>query len=143
MEYLPGSSCGKCGDAARYHWKTKVSKKDIDKAFSRLVGSPIRRMSVVERTASGRTRRIKLEGDRRSTTISGSDLRRLLGWSVVWSSLIDKLDFSASGLVVEGRGSGHGVGLCQWGARGMAVEGASWQRILDRYYPGARALPLY
>ena len=36
-----------------------------------------------------------------------------------------------------GHGYGHGVGLCQWGARGMANDGKSWQEILLHYYPGA------
>ena len=57
--------------------------------------------------------------------------------------MIDKFEFTNAGLVVEGRGSGHGVGLCQWGARGWAEAGATWQEILQRYYPGAAAVRLY
>ena len=38
---------------------------------------------------------------------------------------------------LQGRGYGHGVGLCQWGARGMARAGHTWQEILQHYYPGA------
>lgn len=41
-------------------------------------------------------------------------------------------------LEVTGWGYGHGVGLCQYGAKGMADTGADWERILQRYYPGAR-----
>ena len=40
-------------------------------------------------------------------------------------------------LVVHGRGYGHGVGLCQYGAAGFAARGASYRAILERYYPGA------
>ena len=36
-----------------------------------------------------------------------------------------------------GRGYGHGVGLCQWGAKGMAEQGHAARRILEFYYPGA------
>ena len=36
----------------------------------------------------------------------------------------------------SGRGWGHGVGLCQWGAHGMAKAGKSWREILNHYYPG-------
>ncbi|MBM4279828.1 MAG: SpoIID/LytB domain-containing protein [Deltaproteobacteria bacterium] len=143
MDYLPGSSCERCSDAARYRWRTRVARKTIDKAFARVLGGPVKSMKIVERTATGRTRRIRLEGHKRATTISGSDLRRLLGWSVVWSTMIDKFEWSAAGLVVEGRGSGHGVGLCQWGARGWAEAGASWQEILARYYPGAALVRLF
>jgi stage II sporulation protein D len=143
MDYLPGSDCHRCNDAARFRWKSKVPKKSIDRAFSRLVGGSVKSMKIVDRTATGRARRIKLEGTKRGTTISGSDLRRLLGWSVVWSTMIEKFEFNSSGLLVEGRGSGHGVGLCQWGARGWAEAGASWTEILERYYPGSRVIRLY
>jgi stage II sporulation protein D len=37
----------------------------------------------------------------------------------------------------QGKGHGHGVGLCQWGARGMALAGKSALEILHHYYPGA------
>lgn len=40
-------------------------------------------------------------------------------------------------LVLHGRGYGHGVGLCQYGAAGFAARGASYAAILERYYPGA------
>ena len=36
-----------------------------------------------------------------------------------------------------GKGYGHGVGLCQWGAREMAAQGKSYRQILDHYFPGA------
>jgi stage II sporulation protein D len=143
MEYLPGSSCNRCKDAARFRWRARIARRSVDKAFARLVGGGIKNMTVVERTSGGRTRRIRLEGPKRSTTISGSDLRRLLGWSVVWSTMIDKFEWGPAGLVVEGRGSGHGVGLCQWGARGWAEAGSSWQEILARYYPGATPTKLF
>ncbi|HEY4222307.1 MAG TPA: stage II sporulation protein SpoIID, partial [Myxococcota bacterium] len=44
---------------------------------------------------------------------------------------------------VEGRGSGHGVGMCQWGARGMAAAGKKYTDILARYYPGAPLVRVY
>jgi len=44
---------------------------------------------------------------------------------------------SGGRFVFEGRGYGHGVGFCQWGARGLAADGRSWQEVLLYYYPGA------
>ncbi|MFQ3585966.1 MAG: hypothetical protein SNJ85_13800, partial [Cyanobacteriota bacterium] len=38
------------------------------------------------------------------------------------------------------RGAGHGVGLCQWGARGLAQQGFSTQQILDHYFPGTQVI---
>jgi stage II sporulation protein D len=38
--------------------------------------------------------------------------------------------------IFYGRGWGHGLGMCQTGAYGMALEGATYQQILEHYYPG-------
>ena len=46
-------------------------------------------------------------------------------------------------LVFEGSGSGHGVGLCQWCARGRAVRGEPAERILGHFYPGTAIEKLY
>ena len=43
----------------------------------------------------------------------------------------------------HGSGYGHGVGMCQWGARGMALDGTSYRDILAHYYPGAEIRKLY
>ena len=59
---------------------------------------------------------------------------RRLGWDAVPSN-----NFTAHsdshGVVLEGRGEGHGIGLCQAGARAMAKSGGSFREILDHYYP--------
>jgi stage II sporulation protein D len=39
-------------------------------------------------------------------------------------------------LVLRGRGNGHGVGMCQWGAIGRARAGFDFRAILRAYYPG-------
>jgi stage II sporulation protein D len=40
-----------------------------------------------------------------------------------------------NGWVFTGKGYGHGVGMCQWGANGMAKNGKTYREILARYYP--------
>jgi stage II sporulation protein D len=45
---------------------------------------------------------------------------------------------AATVVVVTGHGWGHGVGMSQWGARGYALHGWDWQRIVAHYYPGTR-----
>lgn len=44
-------------------------------------------------------------------------------------------------LEVQGRGYGHGVGMSQWGARGLAEQGADFRRILEHYYRGVTIRP--
>ncbi|HYM75339.1 MAG TPA: SpoIID/LytB domain-containing protein [Candidatus Dormibacteraeota bacterium] len=68
------------------------------------------------------------------------NIDRRLGWNTVPSN-----DFSATKdgdqIVVEGTGRGHGMGLCQSGAKAMAEQGASFRDILSHYYPNTTVVP--
>ena len=59
---------------------------------------------------------------------------RKLGWSAVPSNSYE-LRREGERVIIEGGGHGHGVGLCQRGASGMAAVGADFQTILEHYYP--------
>lgn len=61
-------------------------------------------------------------------------LNREQGWSALPSNQY-QIQASSNGVVLSGRGQGHGIGLCQYGAAGMAAEGASFDEILRHYYP--------
>ena len=69
-------------------------------------------------------------------------VNRRLGWSAVPSNnfKIRKQDPSGAAVFLEGRGEGHGIGLCQTGAKSMAEEGASFQEILNHYYPNTAVI---
>ena len=54
-----------------------------------------------------------------------------------WRAIGNPLDFHLSGFLFRGRGSGHGLGMSQWGARGRAAAGQSYRTILAAYYHGA------
>ena len=90
----------------------------------------------LERTPSGRVARVEILGDRGSRTASGRELRRLLDGGTLRSTLYEILR-DGDDFVLAGSGHGHGVGMSQWGARAMARSGASYQEILERFYPGA------
>jgi stage II sporulation protein D len=69
--------------------------------------------------------------------LRGEDLRRLLGYDKIRSTTF-KVVQSAGVWVFEGRGFGHGVGLCQHGARALASQGHPYSSILKHYYPHAQ-----
>ncbi|MCB0379592.1 MAG: hypothetical protein KDD33_13965, partial [Bdellovibrionales bacterium] len=69
--------------------------------------------------------------------LNSQDFRRLFGYDRVKSTNFE-LTFSDNGLDLKGRGHGHGAGMCQKGARFMALAGANFFDILKRYYPNAR-----
>jgi stage II sporulation protein D len=94
------------------------------------------RIAITQRTASGRARTLALYGEGQTIRISAGSFRfamgRELGWNTVQS---DRYEIRA-GTVFEGRGSGHGVGLCQRGADQMGAAGRTYREILAFYYPG-------
>jgi len=59
---------------------------------------------------------------------------RRLGWNAVPSNNFQEQD-SGTEVILEGVGQGHGVGLCQRGARAMAEEGTDFRGIIDHYFP--------
>jgi peptidoglycan hydrolase-like amidase len=61
---------------------------------------------------------------------------RRLGWSIAPSNSFS-LRKEGDYVILEGVGQGHGIGLCQSGARAMAEEGATFEQILSHYYPNA------
>ena len=70
-------------------------------------------------------------------TISGNNFR-LLFPSEKMRSLYFKSKKVDRSLVLSGHGWGHGVGMCQWGARGMALRGYKYHDIVAHYYSGVR-----
>jgi SpoIID/LytB domain protein len=64
------------------------------------------------------------------------EIRRLLSESHLKSSAFE-VRMEGETVTLEGRGWGHGVGLCQIGAAVMAAKGYGYQDILHHYYPGS------
>ena len=93
-----------------------------------------------EKFADNRVRYVKIAGenDRR---ISGWEFRRLLcksfGWSSIKSSNFQIQDFGDY-FLFTGRGLGHGVGMCQYGALSRARAGFTAEEILTFYFPGTQ-----
>jgi stage II sporulation protein D len=96
---------------------------------------PVSGIEVTERSPSLRAMAVTVRGPRGTAKVRGNDLRRLVGYDVLRSTLFA---VAVDGPVARfaGRGYGHGVGMCQWGARGMADAGHTMAQILEFYYPG-------
>jgi stage II sporulation protein D len=99
---------------------------------------PLREVEVAARDGAGRAASIRLVG-RATITVRGDEFRaavmRIYGPRSLASTLFS-IQRSGGRLVFEGRGSGHGVGLCQAGALRLAQSGEGPAAILRRYFPG-------
>lgn len=92
-----------------------------------------------DRTASGRVKTMTVKGTKGTATLSGTTWRSLLGLK---STLFDA-KLAKDMVTFTGYGSGHGLGISQWGAERMAAKGKSYADILHHYYTGITLQQLY
>lgn len=139
--YLAGVACAYCADSPNFRWQRTIDRIAVGSAFAQEL-EPYGALTAVragERDASGRVRTVELVGARGSAFVKGSAFRSRIGSRILPSLLITRIDATPGDperLAVEGGGLGHGVGLCQWGARGYALAGGSARDILGLYFPG-------
>jgi stage II sporulation protein D len=128
-------------DAAAWHAEVPLSKMaEIAQAEGWHLPAKIASAQVTSRSASHRALRVAFASESGgSSVVSASALRfgigRALGWNRVRSDAYE-IAVRNGALVFDGRGYGHGVGLCQEGAAEMAAEGKSAREILGFYFPG-------
>ena len=132
----PTAYCGqsKLGAGDRFRWTVTRTKEDLDKLLAKYRLGPIKTIEVLERGVSGRARSVRVSGVTRSEVIHG-ELRIRQTFGNLRSSLF-VVEMQAGAAIFRGAGFGHGVGMCQTGAIGMAETGKSYREILRHYYPG-------
>ncbi len=113
-------------------WQRRIEGKKIEKALS-IKG--LRNIRVSSFTKTGRVKTVSIIADTGSQELLATQLRKMLGWKRLPSTWFT-LKKQKGVYIFNGRGYGHGVGLCQWGAQKMAKDGKSYGEILSHYYPG-------
>ena len=83
-------------------------------------------------------------GSKATETVRGFSIRNILDLREILAVIEIQRDVKGEieAVVFAGKGWGHGVGLCQVGAYGMALRGADYKAILTHYYTGTRIEPL-
>ena len=140
--YLRGVRDEYCDAGPHAKWTDTISRTDLLRALqsdSRTdVGNRLDQVLISTRDETGRAEFITLDGEHRKS-IRGWDFKiivgRALGWNVLKSSRFEVVR-SGSNFIFRGSGFGHGLGLCQEGAHVMAARGASYEKILEKYFPG-------
>ena len=137
---MPGLKPVRCEfskGSPHYYWKLDLRLAELSETLGRndVAVGPVTAVEVTERTSSQRASVVTVKGTRGSARLRGNDFRRMIGYDTLKSTLFA---VAVDGEVAHfsGRGYGHGVGLCQYGAKGMADKGYTARQILDFYYPG-------
>ncbi len=139
-----------------YRWSKPLDAEQLLEAFSETGGAE--QIEAVQRTSTGRLKRVVVRGPGGEIELPARELRRRLKLKSTYvrfdppepssGPFGDSEDWlnPAPGpqpkLIAKGRGFGHGVGMSQWGAYGLSLQGKGYAAILRHYYPGAK-LDLY
>jgi stage II sporulation protein D len=134
-----------CRQGAPLPWKAEFTRGELEKALrdqGLTVSASWTTLDVESRGASGRALRLAFRGPgQQAQMISASSLRFAIGRSFGWNRMRSNLyevETDDHSVVFNGRGAGHGLGLCQAGAEEMAREGKTYREILEFYYPGTK-----
>ena len=134
LPYLQAVDCP-CGRLPASRWSATVSDAELRAAL----GQSAEGFRVTSRTDTHRVNRVTTPG---GASLDGVLFRRKLGYTRLKSLDFD-VERTPAGWHFEGRGYGHGAGLCQWGAKALADSGMSYRDILQHYYPGTELQQLY
>ncbi|HEX9206545.1 MAG TPA: SpoIID/LytB domain-containing protein [Candidatus Deferrimicrobiaceae bacterium] len=135
--YLRDQPCDDCSGSPVYRWEYRMSPAEghrVAQALGVRAGKELR-FSVVAWTPSGRAARVRIASAGVSRDVSAAEFRKAAGYARVRSLKMEIVP-AADGWKFRGQGYGHGVGMCQFGANGMAQAGKGYREILARYYPG-------
>ncbi|MFZ4858744.1 MAG: SpoIID/LytB domain-containing protein [Desulfuromonadaceae bacterium] len=138
LPYLKGVGCLYClTSPSGTAWEYKLSLKDLEERL-RLGGYKVSGLYDVKPglpNSRGRLKSVSLLGSKGSGSITGEQFRKAVGYGFIKSTRFT-LKNSRNEISFSGSGNGHGVGLCQWGAKQRALDGFSSGEILSYYYPG-------
>jgi stage II sporulation protein D len=138
VEYLVPVGDPYCRSCPKHRWKRVVSLKELTDKLEKKKRwrGPLKN---VELTPGG----LVFHGPKHAViTLSRRAFRSFWGPEKIPSSQFVAKTGSGN-LILQGHGSGHGVGMCQWGAKGMAEQGWGYRKILEHYYPSCDLKKFY
>lgn len=137
---LQGVACQFCKASKHYFWNGDFSAAAIQSALG-AHGIPVSNITAIDvetRDRAGRALTYRIRAGKLEKKILASDFRLWLDPARFKSTLIDAIRAQGDTFTFQGRGWGHGVGMCQYGMKRLAELGYSYHQILDYYYPGAQ-----
>lgn len=131
-------------DAPNFSWKLNISPQSVEAALNAAGYSvtDVQEIMPLSRTNSDRVTKALVRHAKGDIEMSGEDLRKVLGYDKLKSAMFT-VEMINGSFVFSGKGSGHGVGLSQWGAKGMAEKGYDYAGILEHFYPGTKIERIY
>ncbi len=136
--YLKGVACPWDHKSKFYDWTREIPITILEQRLRNdgyKVGV-IASITPMIMTPSDRVGSLRILHSKGELVIRGEDFRKALGYTALLSTHFE-IEHFGKNIVFHGKGAGHGVGLCQWGAKELAESGLGAHAILQYYYPGA------
>lgn len=160
IDDAPKGGTAYCSISPRFTWREEWSGEALRTTLRKTLpvvaqvpgaeAEGLRGLSINGRTPSGRVKTLDLALRQRTVAIDGPQVRYVLRlpdgrllWSTLFTMNVRTKGGKVSGIVLDGHGSGHGVGLCQWGAIGRARAGQKASDIITAYYAGTTIVRRY
>ena len=139
-EYLKGVKCDYCADAPYTKWETSIDSSLISKKLKTagFDAGDIKSIKIKGVTDAGSAKELEIAGSKSTVVMNAYKFRLAVDAWQIKSVAFDSITSSNGKFVFKGKGWGHRVGLCQWGAKGMADKNKNYKEILKFYYPGTQ-----
>lgn len=143
--YWKGVPCPYDDGCTYWKWVLRLTWSEMEEilADKGLIQSPLKDITISGRDKSGRVSLIQIKTDDKILKIKSKEFRELLGFERLRSTKFKLFFIGKNNIQFVGKGSGHGVGMCQWGAKGMAEKGSSYEEIIKYYYHDVTLKKLY
>lgn len=140
-----------CRFSPHFEWERTYKKNEffevVKKQVRELFGQnpkEIRWIKIAQRTKTNRVHTIEINTEIGKFYLDKDQIRRLFAdFRGSIKSLMFRIKIKGNNIIISGRGYGHGVGMCQYGAMEMAKENLNYKQILYHYYTGIRLVKLW
>lgn len=158
IPYLRSVKCnvrGKdlCSVSPYYNWERKYPRSVfinmLRSNISRIMGlnlksKDIKSFRISRRSKNGRVLEVQVRLGKGNQVFKGNEIRHIFSDArgplpSTWFNLIQR----GSDIIIKGKGFGHGVGMCQYGARELSKMGWNYEKIVKFYYPGTKIKKIY
>jgi stage II sporulation protein D len=131
-----------CATEGHHLWKLNIAEETLSEKLQRYLKKmdlgPLQSFSLIRPGPQTRVEKVELAWQNgQKTQISAHDFRAAIGFDQLRSTFFEVQKKNNQQYEFSGKGFGHGVGLCQWGARELGKEGRDYLQILSHYYPQA------
>ncbi len=146
IDVVKSVPCEWCRESPYYRWTTELSYDEfqsrvLDRGKQRNKKAVVQSIREQSDPQKGSISRFEIDDGQRPVSVTGIELRERLPPGTL-SSPRFRIKLEKDRIVFEGQGHGHGVGFCQWGAKGQAEAGRDSLEIVRHYYPGAEIATL-